>query len=293
VTFGTTAERSATRNTGFGDIDQSQQLLAFFAQDEIALRENLFLTLGLRSDDHNTFGHANTGRAALAWVVQPERVKFRASYGTAFRSPSFLDLYGNSAYYVGNPGLKPEKAKGWDAGVDFALPDGRGTLTMTWFDTRFDNLINYDFMVFPSTVRNVGEARTHGLETAARFNLGGDTRFELAHTWLEAEDRIAGNRLLRRPRHTLGADFRHEFTGRFTLGAGGFWVLDREDVDAATYGRIDGEDYFLLRAYAAWQLREQLTLRLRIENALDEAYEAVNGFPSPGRAVYGSIEWRF
>src|SRR5690606_17844620 len=94
VTFGSTGELSSTRNTGFGNIDESQTLLAFFIQDEITLRENLFLTLGLRNDDHDTFGHATTGRAAIAWIALPDRLKLRASYGTAFRSPSFLDLYG-------------------------------------------------------------------------------------------------------------------------------------------------------------------------------------------------------
>jgi vitamin B12 transporter len=49
----------------------------------------------------------------------------------------------------------------------------------------------------------------------------------------------------------------------------------------------------LVRAYGAWHLRSNLDLRLRMENALDETYEAVNGFPSPGLAVYGGLDWRF
>ncbi|MCC6416441.1 MAG: TonB-dependent receptor, partial [Opitutaceae bacterium] len=293
VTFGTTAERSATRNTGFGNIDRSQTLLAFFAQDEITLGDDLYLTLGARNDDHDTFGNAATGRAALAWIAQPERLKLRASYGTAFRSPSFIDLYGTSAYYVGNPTLDPEKAKGWDVGADFALPGNRGQFSVTWFDTRFRNLINYDFMVFPATVRNIGRAATHGVETSLLLKLNDATRFELGHTWLEAEDSATGARLLRRPRHTVGADLRHDFNRVFTLGAGVTVVAEREDVDAATYLTVNGEDYTVVRIYASWALRNDLHLRLRLENALDEKYEAVNGFPSPGSAVYGGIDWRF
>lgn len=293
ITFGTTADRSDTRNTGFGNIDRDQSLVAFFAQDEMTLGENLFLTVGLRNDDHDTFGNAVTGRAALAWIAQPKRLKLRASYGTAFRSPSFLDLYGTSAYYVGNPTLDPEEAKGWDAGLDLTLPGNRGLLAVTWFDMRFENLINYDFMVFPATVRNIGEAKTHGVETALQLNLTADTRLDLAHTWLEAEDTAAGQRLLRRPRHSVGADLRHDLSRSFTIGAGVAWIADREDVDAATYGRTDGEDYTVLRVYGAWYLRDNLNLRLRVENALDERYEAVNGFPSPGLAVYGGLDWRF
>lgn len=293
LTFGTTVDRSATRNTGFGNIDREQSLLAFFLQDEITLSESLYLTVGLRNDDHDTFGNAATGRAALAWIAQPKRLKFRASYGTAFRSPSFLDLYGTSAYYVGNPTLEPEKAKGWDAGVDLTLPENRGLVSVTWFDTRFDNLINYDFMVFPATVRNIGEAKTHGIETSLLLNLTDDTRLEVAHTWLEADDITNAQRLLRRPRHSVGADLRHDIGRQFTIGTGVSWVADREDVDAMTYGRTDGEDYTLLRVYGAWYLRDNLNLRLRVENALDEQYEAVNGFPSPGLAIYTGLDWSF
>ena len=36
-----------------------------------------------------------------------------------FPTPAFLDLYGKSAFYVGNPNLKPESSRGWDAGVDY------------------------------------------------------------------------------------------------------------------------------------------------------------------------------
>lgn len=293
LTAGVTAERSATRNTGFGDIDATQRLLAFFVQDEISFRDDLFLTLGLRSDDHDTYGRATTGRAALAWLAWPERLKLRASFGTAFRSPSFLDLYGDTAFYVGNPGLRPEEARGWDAGFDYRLPDGRGTFSLTGFETRFDDLIAYDFMVFPSTVRNVGRARTYGVETALRLNVGDATRLELAHTWLEAEDQVSGTRLLRRPRHLFGADVRHYLPGGVALGLGGSWTRQRLDVDAQTFGTVKGEDYFLLRAYASWQVNPRLALRARVENALDKAYEAVNGYPAPGRAVYGGVEWRF
>ncbi|HYP17243.1 MAG TPA: TonB-dependent receptor, partial [Opitutus sp.] len=143
ITAGVTAEANHTRNTGFGDINKKQTLLAVFAQEEFSPTDELYFTAGLRSDDHDTFGRATTGRVTGAWLVAQRSLKFRASYGTAFRSPSFLDLYGRSAFYVGNPNLRAERARGWDAGVDFYLPEQRGTLSATWFDTRFRDLIAF------------------------------------------------------------------------------------------------------------------------------------------------------
>jgi vitamin B12 transporter len=220
-------------------------------------------------------------------------LKLRASHGTAFRSPSFLDLYGQSAFYVGNPGLRPERMRGWDAGVDYYLADDRGTLGVTWFENRFRDLIIFDFGVFPGTTANVERARTRGLEVKSDLVLPGDATLRLAYTFLEADNLSQDKRLLRRPRHSASLDLGRAFGARFSAGAGLRWIAQREDVHAATFLDIDGEDYTVMRAYAAWQVGDRLTLRARVENLLDERYEDVHGFPQPGLGAYAGVEWRF
>lgn len=293
VTGGVTGELNTTRNTGFGSINRRQSLAAFFVQDEWTPVERVFLTGGLRSDDFDTFGRATTGRATAAWLSTDSRWKLRASYGTAFRSPSFLDLYGQSSFYVGNPNLKAEKAKGWDAGVDYFLADKQGMVGVTWFDTRIDNLITFDFASFPSTVKNVGKARTRGLEVSGRFVLPGAVDVRLAYSYLEAEDAATGVRLLRRPRSSGSLDLWHDFGGGFSAGAGVVFARDRMDVHAATFATIRGEDYTVARLYGAWKLSDRVTLKARVENLFDEPYEQVHGYPQLGLGGFGSVEWKF
>lgn len=290
---GLTAEANHTRNTGFGDINERQSLLAVFAQDEYSPVDNVYLTGGLRSDDFDTFGRATTGRATAAWLVANRSLKLRASYGTAFRSPSFLDLYGKSAFYVGNPNLKPERARGWDAGVDYYLPEKRGTLSATWFDTSYRDLINYDFSAFPGTVVNVDRAATRGLELSAQLAWTDLVTARVAYTYLEAENSTQHTRLLRRPRHGLTADFWHQFGGGFSLGVGASFVADRLDVNAATFATIKAEDYTVVRAYAEYKVTPSLAIKARIENLLDEKYEEVNGYPALGIGAFAGIEWKF
>ena len=292
LTAGLTAERSHTRDDGFGDIDHQQSLLAFFAQDEWTPAPNLFLTGGLRSDDNDTFGRATTGRVTAAWLPVPRRVKLRASYGTAFRSPSFLDLYGQSAYYVGNPRLQPEHARGWDGGVDVYLPDGRGTISATWFENDYHDLIEYDFSVYPSTTANVDRARTRGLEFALKERLAGAWDVRLGYNYLEADDLTQHVRLLRRPRHTLTAGVEWN-RGRWSAGAGVLYVADRQDVDPVTFATIDAPDYTVARVFAAWSMTDRVKIKLRVENALDEHYEEVAGYPALGAGVFGGVEARF
>jgi vitamin B12 transporter len=293
ITAGVTAEQTHTQNDGFGLIDQRQSLLGLFVQDELAPWPNVFLTAGLRRDDFDTFGRATTGRATAAWLPDGRALKLRASYGTSFRSPSFLDLYGRDTYYVGNPTLRPEKARGWDAGVDWYLPGKRGTLSATWFETDFTDLIIYDFAVFPSTVTNADRARTRGLELSAQATLGGALEARLAYTYLEADNLTQQTRLLRRPRHAFNADAWHEFGRGVSAGASVAWVAGRQDVDALTFATINAADYTVVRVYAAWQATDQLTLRARVENLLNEKYEPVNGYPALGLGAFLGAEWKF
>ena len=293
ITAGLTAEANRTFNTGFGAIDEGQELIAFFVQDEFTPVDNVFLTAGLRSDDFDTFGRETNGRATAAWLVAKRRLKLRATYGTAFRSPGFLDLYGQSAFYVGNPNLRAEKSRGWDAGADYYFSNNRCSLGVTWFENRFRDLIIYDFGVFPGTTANVERARTRGLELKTDLILPTSTTLRLAYTYLEADNLSQNTRLLRRPRHSGSADLGREFGGSFSAGAGVRWVAKRQDVHAVTFATIETEDYAVVRIYAAWSVNERLTLRCRIENLLDEEYEDVHGYPQLGRGIFAGLEWRF
>lgn len=293
VTAGLTAEANHTRNTGFGNIDKSQQLLAFFVQDEWTPVEHVYVTAGLRSDDFDTFGRATTGRVTTAWLSSDSHWKIRATYGTGFRAPGFLDLYGQSSFYVGNPNLRAEKARGWDGGVDYFFADKKGVLSATWFDTRFSNLIVFNFAVFPGTTANVERARTRGLELAGKFSLAGLAEVRIAYTYLDADNLTQGRRLLRRPRNSGSVDLWREFGGAFSAGAGLAFVDNRLDVNAATFATIRGEDYTVVRVYGAWDATPRLTVKARLENLLNEKYEEVNGYPQLGFGAFAGVEWKF
>jgi vitamin B12 transporter len=291
ITAGLTTEANHTRNTGFGAINRKQTLLAVFAQDEFSPRDDLYLTAGLRNDDFDTFGRATTGRATVAWLAAQRTVKLRASYGTAFRSPSFLDLYGQSAFYVGNPKLHAEEARGWDTGIDWYLGRGRTTLSVTWFDTRFTDLIasTPDFR----SVENIQRARTRGVESSARVGVGAALEMRLSYSYLEADNLTSDRRLLRRPRHRGGVDLWRDFGRGLSAGVGVAATAQREDVDARTFRTIDGEDFTVVRVYGEYRVSPRLALKARLENLLDERYEEVNGYPALGFGGFGGVEWRF
>jgi vitamin B12 transporter len=295
LTFGTTDEADHTTNDGFGSINNHQTVLAAFAEDEFSPVKGLILTGGLRNDDYSTFGDVTTGRATAAWLVLPGTLKLRASYGTGFRAPSFLELYGTSAAYdyQGNPNLRPETSHGGDAGVDYYLPDKRGTLSATWFQTDYRDLIEGDYNVDPNTEVNVDRARMQGLEFEARLVPAAGTELRLAYTYLDAQDFDPANPLVRRPRDSGSADLWHNFGDGVSGSVGLAGEAQRQDYDAQTFALVNDQDFLIAHVHAAWQVNPHLTLKARVENLFNKKYEDVNGYPALGFGAYFGAEWKF
>jgi vitamin B12 transporter len=292
ITVGVSAEDETTRNDGYGAVDKRQSLFAAFAEDEWHPVESVYLTGGVRYDDFDTFGNAVTGRGTAAWLTPDRSLKLRASYGTGFNSPSFLELYGAASGYLGNPNLEPESSRGGDAGIDWYLPGNDGTISATWFRTDYRNLIDYNFYVYPGTTENIGQARTQGVELEGKFVLTCGVELHVTYTYLDADDITDGTRLLRRPRNSGSADLWKDLGHGVSAGAGVQMVADRQDVDALTYLTINDPNYTVARVYGEWRVSPALALKARIENALNEHYQTVNGYPGLGFGAFGGLEWK-
>lgn len=284
--------QSLTESSVFGDIDEEQTELGLYLQDQWSVSEALTLTGGLRWDDYDTFGDEITYRVAAAYYLAASATKLRASYGTGFRAPSFLELFAVSDFFVGNPELGPEKSQGFDVGLDQYFGEGTHLVSLTYFRNDLEDLIATDFGAFPATSENVEEATTQGIEVSARGEIVEHLHYQFAYAYLEAEDDTNAQRLLRRPRHAVSADLRY-VAEKWIVGAGVLGIIDREDIDAQSFARVSGDDYWVARLYGSYQILESLTAKARIENLLDEDYEEVNGYPALGIGLYGGVEWRF
>jgi vitamin B12 transporter len=266
------------------------ELLAGFVSAVVRPVEQLTLTGGFRHDDFDSVGGAATWRGGAAWLLGPG-TKLRANYGTGFSAPGSDDRFGVAQWgQRGNPDILPEKSRGWDVGIDQELFDGRLAASATWFHNSFRNLFEWetvDFTTFEGRTVNRARASTEGVELALDAVLAPALSTRLAYTYLDAHNDSDGIRLIRRPRHTIDADVTIRATQALLLGIGVRAVADRTD----STGRA--EDYTTARIHATWTAREDLRLRLRVENAFDETYEDVVGYPALPRAFFGSMEWTF
>ena len=292
LTAGVTADQETTQDNGYGSIDRRQTLFAAFGEDEWHPVAPVYVTAGLRYDDFDTFGSTVTGRVTAAYLAANRTLKLRASYGTGFNAPSFLELYGVATGYQGNPDLRPEHSRGGDVGADWYLPEKRGVLGASYFHNDYTDLIVYDFNAYPGTTANVGRAVTEGLELSAKLAVAAGSELRLSYTYLEANDVTDATRLLRRPRSSGAADLWRDFGSGFSGGVGVQVVAGEADVDAQTYLTVNDPDYAVVRVYAAWRISPVLEVHARIENLLNKKYQPVNGYPANGAGAFAGVEWK-
>ena len=164
------------------------------------------------------------------------------------------------------------------------------TLSATYFHNRFRDLFDYaitDFTTYQGRIVNRSRATTQGAELAADIRVGAVTGVRASYTYLDAHDDVSGARLLRRPRHAGDVDAHVQATKAWLIGAGLHVVA----------GRIDSggplASWTTARLYTSYAVTSGLRLKLRVENALNKAYEEVLGYPALPRGVFGSVEWRF
>lgn len=268
----------------------SDRLAAGYVSATVHALPNLTFTGGARYDDYRSAGAAPTGRAGIAWLPV-KGTKIRATYGTGFSAPGSDDVFGVPSYgQLPSPGLQAEKSRGWDVGVEQDLPGDSGRIGLTYFKNKFRNLFEYeivDFTTYAGRTVNRAHASTEGAELAATLRLCARVKLRTSYTYLEAHNDDTGARLIRRPRHTGDAELQFDVNPSWLVGAGVHIVSDR------LTGTTRMEDYTTARVFLTYRGPDGLRANLRVENALNEKYEEVFGYPALPLGVYGSIEWRF
>jgi vitamin B12 transporter len=239
--------------------------------------------LNVRQDEYSDAGGATTGLVAYGYRIDPAW-RLSAQWSNAFRAPSFNDLY---FPFFGNPELKPERSNSVELGLQFVT--ATGSLRAAAFRTDTQDLIAFD--PASSRAQNIDDARVTGFELGGDWRTG-PWRFAANGTLLRATNESTGERLLRRAPWVANLSALFD-PGRWNAGAEIAVVGPRDDLDINSFARIELASYTLVRLVAAWRATAAVTLRARIENLFDEAYETVSGYNTIGRTVIVGADLRF
>lgn len=263
-----------------------------FVQDEWSLVKDWMLTAGVRRDQYSDFGGTTNPRLALVWDAT-YNVVVKVMHGTAFRAPSFAELYSiNNPVTVGSPSLRPETittdelAFSWQATASLQN-------NLNFFRYRMRNII----LPVAAVYSNAGDQTGRGLELESTLDATSSVRltgnYSLQHSVDSATGRDAG---MAPHRRAFGrADWR--FAPLWQFGTTVNYVADRMREPGDTRAKIPDYttvDLILRREKFAsgWDARAMVT-NLFNRDAREPTFMSVgmpSDLPLPGRAFYVQLQ---
>ncbi len=239
---------------------------------------NHSLQANYRSDHNSAFGTNDTGSLGYGYSIT-NNWRVTGSYGTAFKAPTFNDLYFPDFFGLptSNPDLKPEKSRNVEASLRYE--DATSTASLTAYNNEIRDLIALDVNFVPF---NVDEARIQGLTLAGTqrwdsWQLKGSIDVQ------SPRDKETDNLLVRRANRHASATLTREW-GDWQFGAETIASSARYN-DPANDQRLDG--YTIFNLTTDYKIKEDWKLQARLNNLFDKNYAlAFDGDPAAGGFVY-------
>ncbi|PSW03363.1 TonB-dependent receptor domain-containing protein [Photobacterium lipolyticum] len=258
-------------------VDNSRVNRAVFVTSTANLA-NVTLEASARHDDNESYGNHTTWGLALGWQFT-EELKAYVSHGTAFKAPTFNDLYYPDS---GNPDLQPQESDSTEVGI--AGSHRLVSWRLSAYDSKVDNMIIY----YPPTwtPENV-DAELKGIEFDAQFDTGFISH-DLTLGYSDPKD-TNGFQLARRAREsaswkgTYSAD-----TWGTTLGMRyqGKRYSDPSNLQALP-------SYVVWEVVANYDVTDSWKLSGRVDNLFDKDYSTATDYKSQGRIWYLETSYQF
>lgn len=281
------------------------------AQHQMLWRR-LFITVGGRLEQNESFGTAFTPRGSVVYVVRQGSnaigdTRIKAGAGIGVKEPTLAESFSLSPYALGNPRLDAERSRSAEVGIDQRFAHDRARVELTYFDNRFTDvvqLITTNPATFEGQYFNTGAERARGLELGAEVAPTATIRARAGYTFLDGRvvesafptDIVfgLGNELFRRPRHSG------------SVGVTARWHRIEADVNGAFIGKFVDSDFFLFDVpltenpgHTIWNTRVSLTLTRRvtgllmIDNLTNQDYSEPFGYQPLLRAVRAGLRVGF
>jgi len=233
-----------------------------------------------RHDQQSQYGHRNTYQLAAGYQLT-QALQIRASRATAFKAPSFNDLY---YPYSGNAELEPESALSNELGLRYS---GQGwSLDSSVYRQDVSNLVQWAPDESGNWLpENVGKARVDGaeLELSQQWQ---QLSTQLSYSYTDAKDEITAERLIKRSRHNLHWNGLYQWQN-WSVSLGGHYQSNFATGDFST--PLQG-GFTLWDAGVMYQFSQLTELSFKLENLTDKHYQYVPGYAAPG--VVWSIQLR-
>ena len=255
-------------------------------------QNRLDLSASARHDFNDLFDDATTWRLGAGYGFEWDG-RLRGSVGTGVKNPSLIELFGffPTSNFTGNPDLEPETSLGFSVGYDQSF--GGLQFSVDYFYSELSNeittLFNPDFTT--TAVNLESDSTRSGIEIAAKWAPIDAVLLSGSVSFLDSEQDDIEE--IRRPDFLASATATWEPIDALALTLSADHNGEQLDTDFATFSDVTLDSFTLIGANVRYSLNDNVAITLRGSNLLDEDYQEVVGFASPGRAVFGGLELEF
>ena len=233
------------------------------------------MQLNARNDDNSQFGSHVTGSMAYGYQFTPTW-RASASIGTAFRAPTFNELYFPN---YGVSTLRPERAVNQEIALHY--DHAAQHVSLVYFDNKISDLIisgstvsqTQRAAITGATLSYQGRVENFNLRTSVTLQ---DPRNETDHSLLSRRAKQTA---------TFGVDRQW---GAWSFG-GDIVASGMRYSGNGNTGRMGGYTVFNLNT--AYQYSKELSFLARLNNAFNKQYELVQYYNTPDRNFFIGFDY--
>lgn len=300
--------------------DSRDRLVSGFVQDQIALFDDLQLTLGTKLEHNDFSGFEAQPSVRLGWDVAPAHNAW-AAVSRAVRVPTRLERdvaidilppgSDPAIRLLGNDDFDAEELLAYELGYRWQAFELLA-IDVALFHNRYEGLASLELAapfvdplgvtVFPIVNVNLTDGSSQGLEMLATFSARENWRLSASYAYLDLQLQPHGVDL-NRGEFLEDATPRHQFSLRSLLDLPAGLQLDVQFRHATKIARIPeivfgpGIDaYSELDIRFAWQAGEHTEIAVVGQNLLHDHHTEFGTPAARGaieRSVYGKVAWRF
>ena len=287
-----------------------RDLYSIFAQDEIALRPDLSLTLGSKLERNDYTGFEVEPNVRLSWILDSKEALWSA-VSRAVRTPSRIDQDLSEAappHFVvleGGSDFTSESVVAYELGYRVQI-EPQLTASLSSFFNHYNDIRSTTITpikLLPFFFANGLEGDTYGLEFTSNYQVSDTWSLHGGYTLLKEHLHVKPGQVDINDALNETADPQHQFSLRSSLNLPRHtefdtalrWVDSLHNNNGAVVGTVPS--YFELDTHLAWHASDRLELALVGQNLLHNRHPEY-GFPGPTRpeierSAYGKITWRY